>query len=184
MLFRSNYSTSIPKAADMQNVYDFPPCRPHPAQSGFFISLTAASRFFATRPISHLAAGLIPNRGRQPGLSSSSATLVSRPVSHAPPSHSTSSSVSFAKAYLEEIRLMIARPHEAMDVYVNESNMAIWKIIMSGPSASPYEGGTFVLMVEMSRNYPQRAPTVRFITPILHPNVTKEIGRASCRERV
>jgi ubiquitin-protein ligase len=68
---------------------------------------------------------------------------------------------------------MIARPHEAMDIYVNESNMSFWKIIMSGPSASPYERGTFVLMVEMPSNYPQRAPTVRFITPILHPNVTK-----------
>jgi ubiquitin-protein ligase len=81
--------------------------------------------------------------------------------------------MSYAKAYLEEMRLMIARPHEAMDVYVNESNMSFWKIIMSGPSASPYERGTFVLTVEMPSNYPQRAPTVRFITPILHPNVTK-----------
>lgn len=177
----ANYSATIPKRADMQNVYDFPPCRPHPAQSGSFISLTAASRFFAARPASSLrqfrtsslAAGLIPDRGRQSDSRFSSATLVSRPVSHAPSIHSTSSSVSFAKAYLEEMRLMIARPHEAMDIYVNESNTSFWKIIMSGPSASPYERGTFVLMVEMSSNYPQRAPTVRFITPILHPNVTK-----------
>ena len=178
----TDYATTIPKRADMQNVYDFPPCRPHPAQSGSFTSLTAASRFFASRPASSirqsrqssLAAGLIPDRGGQSEWRfGSSATLVPRPVSHAPSIHSTSSSVSVAKAYLEEMRLMIARPHEAMDIYVNESNMSFWKIIMSGPSASPYERGTFVLMVEMPSNYPQRAPTVRFITPILHPNVTK-----------
>lgn len=43
-----DYATSMPKSADMQTTYDFPPCRPHPNQNDHFISLRDAHRFLST----------------------------------------------------------------------------------------------------------------------------------------
>lgn len=60
---------------------------------------------------------------------------------------------------------MIANSHASIDLYVNESDMSFWKVVMAGPAASPYENGAFVLFVHMTTSYPQSAPTVRFITP-------------------
>lgn len=44
---------------------------------------------------------------------------------------------------------------------------------MQGPPASPYENGTFLLYIEFGDQFPRKAPTASFITPILHPNITK-----------
>jgi len=60
-----------------------------------------------------------------------------------------------------------------MDVYVSETNIGFWKVVMQGPPRSPYADGVFVLTVEMTSRFPLAAPEVRFITPILHPNITK-----------
>ncbi|OAL43297.1 UBC-like protein, partial [Pyrenochaeta sp. DS3sAY3a] len=64
-------------------------------------------------------------------------------------------------------------PFNAMDTYVNEVDMGFWKVIMEGPSGTPYAKGTFVLSVSIGQNFPQTPPAVRFLTPILHPNITK-----------
>jgi ubiquitin-protein ligase len=68
---------------------------------------------------------------------------------------------------------MIENQHEYIDVYVSESNMGFWKVVMQGPPASPYEDGTFLLYIELGDQFPRKAPTAKFITPILHPNITK-----------
>jgi len=41
-----NWDLATPKIPDMQNVYDFPACRPHELQGGDFFPLNSASRFF------------------------------------------------------------------------------------------------------------------------------------------
>ena len=38
------------------------------------------------------------------------------------------------------------------------------------PVLTPYEGGTFELTVGFSEKYPNEPPTVRFVTPMFHPN--------------
>lgn len=68
---------------------------------------------------------------------------------------------------------MAANQHPYMDVYISESNMGFWKVVMQGPPASPYVKGTFVLYIEMGDGFPRQAPSARFITPVLHPNITK-----------
>jgi ubiquitin-protein ligase len=68
---------------------------------------------------------------------------------------------------------MIENQHEYMDAYVSENNMGFWKVVMQGPPGSPYADGTYVVWVELGDEFPRIAPTVRFITPILHPNISK-----------
>lgn len=49
--------------------------------------------------------------------------------------------------------------------------MSFWKVVMSGPSDSPYAEGTFLLYIHAEERYPAFAPKCRFITRVLHPNI-------------
>ena len=46
-----------------------------------------------------------------------------------------------------------------------------WQGAFSGPVGSPYQGGQFLLSLEVPITYPFDPPVVRFITKIFHPNV-------------
>ncbi len=39
------------------------------------------------------------------------------------------------------------------------------------PDDTPWEGGVFRLVLEFSEDYPNKAPTVKFLTKVFHPNV-------------
>jgi ubiquitin-protein ligase len=43
----------------------------------------------------------------------------------------------------------------------------------SSPDDTPWEGGTFNLILEFSEDYPNKAPNVRFVTKMFHPNSKK-----------
>ena len=51
------------------------------------------------------------------------------------------------------------------------NNIMIWKAVISGPPETIWEGGVFKMELEFTEDYPQAPPTVKFITPIFHPNV-------------
>ena len=42
---------------------------------------------------------------------------------------------------------------------------------MEGPEKTPWDGGLFELKLEFTPDYPTKAPAVRFITKMFHPNV-------------
>ena len=43
-----------------------------------------------------------------------------------------------------------------------------------GPIDSPFENGIFKISIRISENYPYTSPTIKFITPIYHPNLSNE----------
>lgn len=48
-----------------------------------------------------------------------------------------------------------------------------WHATITGPVGSPYEGGLFHLHVQVPYRFPLCPPIVRFLTRILHPNVSR-----------
>ena len=42
---------------------------------------------------------------------------------------------------------------------------------MNRPDDTPWEGGTFKLLLEFTEDYPNKPPAVRFLSKIFHPNV-------------
>lgn len=45
---------------------------------------------------------------------------------------------------------------------------------VSGPEGTPYAGGKFVIRFQIPDKYPFKSPSVRFQTPIWHPNISRD----------
>ena len=45
-----------------------------------------------------------------------------------------------------------------------------WNAVIFGPENSPWDGGTFKLVLEFSEQYPNKAPIVKFVSKMFHPN--------------
>jgi len=52
-----------------------------------------------------------------------------------------------------------------------EDNILVWHAIIFGPQDTPFEDGTFKLVLEFTEDYPNKPPSVRFISKMFHPNV-------------
>ena len=46
-----------------------------------------------------------------------------------------------------------------------------WTALIFGPEGTEWEGGIFKLRMDFTEQYPYKAPTVKFVTTIFHPNV-------------
>ncbi|XP_045410369.1 ubiquitin-conjugating enzyme E2 B-like [Lemur catta] len=53
----------------------------------------------------------------------------------------------------------------------SENNLTQWSAVIFGPEGTPFEDGTFKLEIEFSEEYPNKPPTVRFLSKMFHPNV-------------
>lgn len=54
---------------------------------------------------------------------------------------------------------------------VSEDDLTHWIAVLKGVEGTPYEGGQWKIDVKIPTNYPHTAPTMRFLTPICHPNI-------------
>ncbi|KAF8244058.1 hypothetical protein K440DRAFT_588903 [Wilcoxina mikolae CBS 423.85] len=178
-----DYDLSTPKEPDMKDIFDFPPMRPHPNQNDQFFSAKDASRFLtSSRPNAFTSSNPMSPSSRASSIFTASEIAFSRPgtISDTDSMMSgmtgrtlTPTTGSTRSGSLTEVKAAIDNYHEYMDIYVSESNISFWKVVMQGPPESPYASGTFVLYIEHGADFPRKAPSARFITPILHPNVTK-----------
>lgn len=46
-----------------------------------------------------------------------------------------------------------------------------WVAIILGPEGTPFENGTFSLILTFDENYPQHPPSVNFVSEMFHPNI-------------
>lgn len=57
-----------------------------------------------------------------------------------------------------------------------DNNIMLWKAVIFGPHDTPFEDGTFKLTIEFTEEYPNKPPTVRFVSKMFHPNVYADGG--------
>ena len=50
-------------------------------------------------------------------------------------------------------------------------NSNLDRMFLVSPDETPWEGGTFRLLMEFTEDYPNKPPAVRFLSKIFHPNV-------------
>ena len=54
---------------------------------------------------------------------------------------------------------------------IENNNIFTWRITMSGPSNTPYEGGLYTIIATFPQDYPNHGPEFKFINKIYHLNV-------------
>lgn len=50
-------------------------------------------------------------------------------------------------------------------------NVMTWNAVIIGPAETPFEDGTFKLVLQFDEQYPNKPPNVKFISEMFHPNV-------------
>ena len=50
-------------------------------------------------------------------------------------------------------------------------NLLVWNAVIFGPSDTPVEDGTFKLLLTFDESYPNKPPSVKFLSKMFHPNV-------------
>ncbi|KAF8497514.1 ubiquitin-conjugating enzyme/RWD-like protein [Russula emetica] len=49
-------------------------------------------------------------------------------------------------------------------------NIMLWNAVIFGPADTPFEDGTFKLLLTFDESYPNKPPTVKFLSRMFHPN--------------
>jgi ubiquitin-conjugating enzyme (huntingtin interacting protein 2) len=76
----------------------------------------------------------------------------------------------------KELAELSANPPENCRVGIVDNDISKWRVDITGPPGTPYEGGNFVLSIELPAQYPFKPPEAKFETKIYHPNVLKDSG--------
>jgi len=77
---------------------------------------------------------------------------------------------------LGEIRGLDEDPLDGCEVLrkstpAGEEDIFNWRVIIPGREGTPYEGGTIIVDIRMTPDYPAYPPQVQVVTPIFHYNV-------------
>ncbi|XP_063416868.1 uncharacterized protein LOC134699107 [Mytilus trossulus] len=72
-----------------------------------------------------------------------------------------------------ELKTLKSDPPEGIKATPLDRHCCHWQASITGPQGSPYEGGLFLLYLQIPQSYPMRPPKVRFITRIFHPNISR-----------
>lgn len=56
----------------------------------------------------------------------------------------------------------------------NPENLSVWFAKIKGPPDTPYEEGEFSMQLTFDSDYPVKPPSVKFLTPMYHPNIYRD----------
>jgi len=75
------------------------------------------------------------------------------------------------KRLMRDFRRLQNDPPAGVQGAPMDNNIMVWQAVIFGPDDTPWEGGTFKLLLEFTEEYPNKPPVVRFLTKMFHPNI-------------
>lgn len=75
-------------------------------------------------------------------------------------------------ASLPQFTGLQADPPEGVNACPLSDSIMKWNAVIFGPEGTIWDGGIFRLSLDFSEDYPNKAPVVKFITQLFHPNGT------------
>ncbi|XP_073429863.1 ubiquitin-conjugating enzyme E2 B [Dendrobates tinctorius] len=111
--------------------------------------------------------GLQSEQRRRPGLGSRHPLSSSVPPSASAKAMSTPA----RRRLMRDFKRLQEDPPVGVSGAPSENNIMVWNAVIFGPEGTPFEDGTFKLLIEFSEEYPNKPPTVRFASKMFHPNV-------------
>ncbi|CCD22274.1 E2 ubiquitin-conjugating protein UBC1 NDAI_0A01160 [Naumovozyma dairenensis CBS 421] len=85
--------------------------------------------------------------------------------------------MSRAKRIMKELQAVKDDPTAKIGLeFVNESDIHHLKGSFFGPPGTPYEGGQFIIDIEVPMEYPFKPPKMKFDTKVYHPNISSVTG--------
>ena len=78
---------------------------------------------------------------------------------------------SVSKRLQKELMTLMMSGDKGISAFPDGDNLFKWKGTIQGAEGTVYEGLNYKLTLAFPSNYPYSAPTVKFETPIYHPNV-------------
>lgn len=81
-----------------------------------------------------------------------------------------------ARRLTKELAEFEKNPPDWCTVGSVDDNLMHWNAMVAGPENTPYEGGVFTIDLQFPNEYPFKAPKVRFLTRVYHPNVKSASG--------
>lgn len=71
----------------------------------------------------------------------------------------------------ELVQLMFSNTPGISAFPESDANILKWYGTIEGPADTPYQGLKFKISLEFPANYPYTAPSIKFVSPMWHPNV-------------
>ena len=78
------------------------------------------------------------------------------------------------KRLQKELSIIFKSELQGVSVVPHDDNLGEWTVRVDGPKNTPYEGGIFEIVCTFPNNYPFDPPTIKVVTPIIHPNINEK----------
>ena len=72
---------------------------------------------------------------------------------------------------MRDFKRLVTDPPAGICATPEEDDILSWHGAIFGPEDTPWEGGTFKVTLQFSEEYPNKAPVVKFVSRMFHPNI-------------
>jgi ubiquitin-conjugating enzyme E2 A len=72
---------------------------------------------------------------------------------------------------MQDLRRLSTDPIAGVTAAPCPDDIMTWNAVIFGPEETPFEDGTFKLLMTFDESYPNKPPVIRFITKMFHPNI-------------
>lgn len=76
----------------------------------------------------------------------------------------------FLQRLIKDFKALQNDPPLGVNASPHPDNVMQWNAVIFGPEGTVWEDGIFRLTLEFSEDYPQKAPNVKFVSTLFHPN--------------